>query len=535
MRRGCAGEAAGSAAAAAHCRSAARRHFQPAAHSGFLSPSALGAGLRLPPLGRSRPRHAGTQQTRLQMCSRRTARALLFAATALACVAASLVRAAPLTDEIASTKTLQLPANRKNYCEFQGERYALNKTWFPKIKDKSDNGKFCDVCICLPETSTHKCHTHKCSEECANPRRETCCQCDFGKAKHHGNTHQGSPAAYVCKSAQKQYRHGEKWETWQADGSCTGHVCNSGIIEYIKCEENKRGCKNPEDCPPSEPGMEEAKSGEGKVSPPRPPVFFEKKEKRSAGCEDQNVQNVFSLSSLKRRTHLEGEKWNPIMGPFGPMYCVICQCKKGRIECSHVCSYQPEMPCKNPTRPKGQCCLTCPTPSQPPPPPPSPQEQMIPVTIAVHDGKSGNSKRDVKKQRQPKGSQKLSMGTNIVVRQLRTGKAGYGVDKFMYAFQKGSEVEVHKWELMRNGTNSKFRNELVNFGDFQIEYHSNMLLGCISKKMLKHIKNREGKIQEDCTGWIRKSEDQIKQCGTRIKLLLNHLEDHAVPCPARKN
>ncbi|KAK2727983.1 hypothetical protein QYM36_008454 [Artemia franciscana] len=59
------------------------------------------------------------------------------------------------------------------------------------------------------------------------------------------------------------------------------------------------------------------------------------------------------------RYYLHGSTWHPVMGPFGPMDCVICQCRSGRIECQRLeCPLQ--MPCDKPIKVTGRCCPVCP-------------------------------------------------------------------------------------------------------------------------------------------------------------------------------
>jgi hypothetical protein len=71
---------------------------------------------------------------------------------------------------------------------------------------------------------------------------------------------------------------------------------------------------------------------------------------------------------------MEGEAWHPVIGPLGPMLCVLCQCRTARIECSRFrCPEPSQLPCLKPSRPPGQCCEACPTPEhtlalQPPQP-----------------------------------------------------------------------------------------------------------------------------------------------------------------------
>ncbi|EFX83820.1 hypothetical protein DAPPUDRAFT_239686 [Daphnia pulex] len=61
------------------------------------------------------------------------------------------------------------------------------------------------------------------------------------------------------------------------------------------------------------------------------------------------------------RYYLHGTTWHPVMGPFGPMDCVNCKCKSGRIECQRLeCPSRPALNCERPVKVAGRCCPVCP-------------------------------------------------------------------------------------------------------------------------------------------------------------------------------
>ena len=69
----------------------------------------------------------------------------------------------------------------------------------------------------------------------------------------------------------------------------------------------------------------------------------------------------FSFSSTFCRYYLHGTTWHPVMGPFGPMDCVNCKCKSGRIECQRLeCPSRPALNCERPVKVAGRCCPVCP-------------------------------------------------------------------------------------------------------------------------------------------------------------------------------
>ena len=61
------------------------------------------------------------------------------------------------------------------------------------------------------------------------------------------------------------------------------------------------------------------------------------------------------------RYYLHGTTWHPVMGPFGPMDCVNCLCRSGRIECRRLeCPTKPALNCDRPVKVAGRCCPVCP-------------------------------------------------------------------------------------------------------------------------------------------------------------------------------
>ncbi|EEB10762.1 hypothetical protein Phum_PHUM063480 [Pediculus humanus corporis] len=56
--------------------------------------------------------------------------------------------------------------------------------------------------------------------------------------------------------------------------------------------------------------------------------------------------------------YVNGSIWQPVIGPFGIMACVQCECKEGNVVCGRIkCNHQP---CSNPVKEFGECCPVCP-------------------------------------------------------------------------------------------------------------------------------------------------------------------------------
>ena len=60
------------------------------------------------------------------------------------------------------------------------------------------------------------------------------------------------------------------------------------------------------------------------------------------------------------KVYPNGDKWHPIIGPFGQMECVVCVCNSGSVECSRItCPHLDHSSCLKPKRVQGQCCPSC--------------------------------------------------------------------------------------------------------------------------------------------------------------------------------
>lgn len=59
------------------------------------------------------------------------------------------------------------------------------------------------------------------------------------------------------------------------------------------------------------------------------------------------------------KVYANGDKWHPIIGPLGPMECVLCLCNRGSVECSRVACDPLPHNCLKVHAIQGQCCQSC--------------------------------------------------------------------------------------------------------------------------------------------------------------------------------
>ena len=83
--------------------------------------------------------------------------------------------------------------------------------------------------------------------------------------------------------------------------------------------------------------------------------------RRKVSFESGFIHSIKLTTNWNCRYYLHGTTWHPVMGPFGPMDCVICECKSGRIECHRLeCPSRQALNCDRPVKVAGRCCPVCP-------------------------------------------------------------------------------------------------------------------------------------------------------------------------------
>lgn len=69
------------------------------------------------------------------------------------------------------------------------------------------------------------------------------------------------------------------------------------------------------------------------------------------------LKTVESSCTLNNKHYDEGQKWHPILKPFGS-HCVECNCKKGEVKCVNTVKCPP-VACVNPKTDPRMCCPVC--------------------------------------------------------------------------------------------------------------------------------------------------------------------------------
>lgn len=69
------------------------------------------------------------------------------------------------------------------------------------------------------------------------------------------------------------------------------------------------------------------------------------------------LETVESSCTLNNKQYSEGDKWHPVLEPFGSR-CVECVCKQGEVECVNTVKCPP-VTCVNPKTDPRMCCPVC--------------------------------------------------------------------------------------------------------------------------------------------------------------------------------
>ncbi|KAJ4435726.1 hypothetical protein ANN_18342 [Periplaneta americana] len=246
---------------------------------------------------------------------------------------------------------------------------------------------------------------------------------------------------------------------------CVQCKCQEGLVlcEVQTCQELSchEPMHNPDNCCPQCPEV----AGNREMSSP---VTF----KDPTAPRDRRDKDCISAGKY----YLDGSSWHPVIGPFGPMDCVMCKCNAGNIECNRFkCPSRSELSCSKPVKQFGQCCPVCP----------------ITAMSAVQHG-------DVPET----GSlQCIPQTAELVV--YRSQGAGNLSEFLQYAFQqpgaRASEAELHSW-VVRSGAVHSFQLQTITASDFVDLRHKFrfVALGTSSTKHVSKFGRREKKLKRRC-------------------------------------
>ncbi|XP_059481151.1 chordin-like protein 2 [Neocloeon triangulifer] len=386
-------------------------------------------------------------------------------------------------------------------CSFGGRDYSVGSTWHPRLERQ--DMVYCVTCKCMPGPNS-TCSSQECPVECNDPENQYCCQMCEANSKKIANNNRLSTAA-SCLHGGQQYREGQKFRSNQtvlkANGTnqCVLCKCEGGVVECNIVQCAQPACSQPivtsdsccPICPPTVPS--EAVTPRSSYKVPLPVWVNGQKIKRGQSC------------VLEDKQYMNEEKWHPNMGPFGPMYCVTCQCKGGRIECSRSCPDPALLQCNQPVRIPGQCCESCPPSALMPASPP--QQQKTDAAKQLHQLNVC-----------------LPPGTDTLVYHSRqqTTKGDETVEMIRFAFSNLKIVNLYTWQLQK-GVKPFLKINTILHRDFQNTNFQNQLttLGATSNKNLERFISRERTIDRRCK----------TNCAAKIKRSIQLL--HTTPVARR--
>ncbi|KAF4527905.1 hypothetical protein B566_EDAN011296 [Ephemera danica] len=398
-------------------------------------------------------------------------------------------------------------------CRFGDYEYNVGSTWNPRLE--TQGVVFCVTCRCFPGTglsgrmncTSQECPVVRCT---GDPSTDLCCRiCKETQSSGGGGSSRKSPPPSAtapggggplmlpppgaapaegpsCLHGGRQYREGQRFSSnltiLRPTGpeQCVQCQCQAGVVmcDVISCERPtcRQPVTTPDNCCPQCPAIaptSQASSGPAVLNPASSeyqnllPVYF--------GNPETSVKNKRGKSCLSGgRQYMEGEAWHPVIGPLGPMLCVLCQCRSSRIECSRFrCPEPSQMPCAKPERPPGQCCEMCPSPTpahtlalQPP--------QPIPHLRGTHQSSYiASAAADSSPQQSPSSpSLCLPPGADLLTYRARgpvlAPSTNNETELLQYAFSQQSpgDVELHAWRLAR-GAIVSFQTRHVAAQDFR--------------------------------------------------------------------
>jgi len=279
-------------------------------------------------------------------------------------------------------------------CTFSSKTYSTGDVWYSRLGQRG--ALYCVACLCQ-EGGKINCTIHQCGQECVSPQttNECCLFCSkeprammsapsaaaaavaapalTSSRKSSATTTSSSisssssssstknvtsfaerEAATTCLHNGNVYRHKERFSSPSIGlkpehaNQCVQCACEAGMVLCQLRDCVKPDCEKPirthEDCCPVCPDpagrLDEMDNS---------PVIIQQTDTKLEDCISGG------------RYYLHGSTWHPVMGPFGPMDCVNCVCKLGRIECHRLdCPDRLTLNCDTPVKVTGRCCPVCP-------------------------------------------------------------------------------------------------------------------------------------------------------------------------------
>nr|AID23682.1 chordin [Hofstenia miamia] len=223
-----------------------------------------------------------------------------------------------------------------SFCYFQGKRYDEGASWSP------DYDEACSICSCEERSVVCK-PKYSCSTpQCIAPvlKAGQCCpSCPVKEDRS-------------CVQNGRRYNVNDKWHPVLEELGvlncvtcrCTSDVqvvCREISCPIITCTRKIR--KRPHDCCDSCADY---------------PVDSESQMQSDQGSVSRIVLSKRKCN-LGHFVYEDGEKFHPIVPPFGMQYCVNCLCKTGEVKCNRISCPKQACPKSHQQKTLTQCCIEC--------------------------------------------------------------------------------------------------------------------------------------------------------------------------------
>ncbi|XP_046656357.1 protein kinase C-binding protein NELL1-like [Daphnia pulicaria] len=431
-------------------------------------------------------------------------------------------------------------------CTFTSRNYAVGDVWYPRLGQRE--ALHCVACICQ-EGGKINCTIHECGgQECSSPElaanNKCCAHCSkettfstrafhpesvipvssFSLSDLSGGGGSSTSSGVTCLHNGNVYRHKERFTSANVGlkpehaDQCVQCSCEGGMVMCQLKDCPKADCDNPirtkDDCCPVCPDPA------GRVDEmDNSPVIIQQ---QPEGTGNSKLEDCISGG----RYYLHGTTWHPVMGPFGPMDCVNCKCKSGRIECQRLeCPSRPALNCDRPVKVTGRCCPVCPLEGDIQEGPMTPLLSSSPVSAA---GTRSNIQRTSsmagsggRTSKSPSGRPSLSPPSSSALIKSSThhgnfslclprdydvivyrAQGGGSTSEFIqYIFQQvvdGQAIEHHMWMLQPTVTTYKVQDLTRDQSEALRQRFRFVLLGATATKYVKRFSKREKKLKAKC-------------------------------------
>lgn len=346
---------------------------------------------------------------------------------------------------LAMTRTVK-PKNAPEVCTLNDKQYPVGATWHPVLAPFG--AMPCANCTCLPNAVVHCVHlTQDCPEpKCDAPKifpNRCCPECeDFDNIPPTVLTKGNSTKTkkLSCTFYDRNYPHGDIFTsnktalTPTRSNQCVTCICSNGrILCHLKtCD----------------------------------PIKYEPNTLPEANVATDEPEFPPDSCITADAVHKNGTTWHPVLTPFGPLLCVICNCINGQTLCNKI-----ECPktsnCARPRKVEGQCCPVC-------------KKRMCkgrkcrtprPPIVKQPSSTTTDPTQIFHNLCMPKGTDRIVYMSNDTT-------------FLMLAFHhvKKSKVDVLRWDVPRKGRVSNLTIENMNAEDFRSRTKSTNILGATNKK-----------------------------------------------------